>query len=154
MKILVDADACPVIKKVEKIAKRNNIKVILLSDTNHELTSNYSTIIKVSPGMDATDFKIVSMCEKNDIVVTQDYGLAALILSKHGHPIHQSGKIYTNENIDYMLMSRYITKRNKAKGIKTRSGGKKAKKRQTYDYDFEESLTKLIKESTQKEITI
>lgn len=145
-KILVDADACPVIKKVEKIAKKHNIEVILLCDTNHEITSDYSKVIKVSPGMDATDFKIVSLCEKNDIVVTQDYGLAALILSKNGLPIHQSGKIYTNENIDYMLMSRYISKRNRAKGIKSRSGGKKPKKRQTYDYDFEENLTKLIKQ--------
>lgn len=100
MRILVDADACPVVSIVEKIAKKYEIPVLLLCDTNHVLYSDYSEVITVGAGADAVDFKLVSLCQKGDIVVTQDYGVAAMILGKSAYGIHQSGKWYTNENID------------------------------------------------------
>ena len=92
MKILVDADACPVVGIVEQIAKKHNIQVILLCDTNHVLQSDYSEVIIVGAGADAVDFKLVSICQKGDIVVTQDYGVAAMILAKGAYGIHQNGK--------------------------------------------------------------
>lgn len=145
MRILVDADACPVIRTVENVAKKNNIEVILLCDTNHELTSNYSEIITVPVGADSADFKIVSMCKKGDIVVTQDYGLAALVLGKGALGIHQSGRLYTDENIDFMLMSRYISKRNREKGVRMHSKKKKRRTNtQNREYNFKDSLVELI----------
>ena len=75
MRILVDADACPVVSIVEKTAKKYEIPVILLCDTNHVLYSDYSEVITVGAGADAVDFKLVSLCQKGDIVVTQDYGV-------------------------------------------------------------------------------
>ena len=80
MRILVDADACPVVSIVEHIAKKYQISVILLCDTNHILQSDYSEVLTVGAGADAVDFKLVSVCQKDDIVVTQDYGVAAMIL--------------------------------------------------------------------------
>ena len=106
MKIFVDADACPVIDIVEDIATKYNIPVTLLCDTNHVLTSDYSEVVVVGAGADAVDYKLISICHRGDIVVTQDYGVAAMALGKGAFAIHQSGKWYTNENIDQMLMDR------------------------------------------------
>ena len=119
MRILVDADACPVIGIVEAVARRHEIPVILFCDTNHILSSTYSKIITVAAGADAVDFVIAKECSKDDIVVTQDYGVAAMILGKGAKGIHQNGKIYTNENIDLMLFERHLAKkarRNKKAG--------------------------------------
>ena len=92
MKIFVDADACPVIDIVEDIATKYNIPVTLLCDTNHVLTSDYSEVIVVGAGADAVDYKLISICHRGDIVVTQDYGVAAMALGKGAFAIHQSGK--------------------------------------------------------------
>ena len=92
MRILVDADACPVVSIVEKTAKKYEIPVFLLCDTNHVLYSDYSEVITVGAGAGAVDFKLVSLCQKGDIVVTQDYGVAAMILGKGAYGIRQSGK--------------------------------------------------------------
>ncbi|MGF0031521.1 YaiI/YqxD family protein [Bariatricus sp. SGI.154] len=143
MKILVDADACPVIRIVETIAREQNIPVVLLCDTNHVLSSDYSEVKVIGAGADAVDFALLNQCSKGDIVVTQDYGVAAMILGKGAYGIHQSGKWYTNENIDQMLMERHLAK-------KARMGKGKhhlkdpAKRTEEDDRRFEESLRKLI----------
>ncbi|MDC7290677.1 YaiI/YqxD family protein [Blautia schinkii] len=143
MRILVDADACPVVAIVEHTAKKYNIPVILLCDTNHILSSDYSEVLTVGAGADAVDFKLVSICKKGDIVVTQDYGVAAMILGKGVYGIHQSGKWYTNENIDQMLMERHLAK--KARYGKKRNHMKGPAKRTVEDdVRFQESLEKLV----------
>lgn len=111
MHIYIDADACPVVGIAEDIATKYNISVTLLCDTNHVLTSDYSEVIVVGAGADAVDYKLISICHRGDIVVTQDYGVAAMALGKGAFAIHQSGKWYTNENIDQMLMERHLNKK-------------------------------------------
>ena len=74
MQIFVDADACPVVAIIEKIAKDNSVPVMLLCDTNHVLSSTYSKVVVVGAGADAVDYKLISICHKGDIVVSQDYG--------------------------------------------------------------------------------
>ncbi len=143
MKILVDADACPVVSIVERIAKQQNIEVILLCDTNHILHSDYSEIKIIGAGADAVDFALVNLCNIGDIVVTQDYGVAAMILGKGAVGIHQSGKWYTNDNIDQMLMERHINK--KARRAKEKHHIKGPTKRtEEDDRRFEESFVRLI----------
>ncbi len=129
MQIFVDADACPVVGIVEAIAEKYNISATLLCDTNHVLYSDYSEVIVVGAGADAVDYKLISICHKGDIVVSQDYGVAAMALGKGAYAIHQSGKWYTDENIDRMLMERHLNKKarrsshkNHMKG-RTMSGG-------------------------------
>lgn len=95
MEIFVDADACPVVSIVEMIAKKYGIEVTLLCDTNHVLSSDYSKVLVVGAGADAVDYKLISVCRKGDVVVSQDYGVAAMALSKGAYAIHQSGKWYT-----------------------------------------------------------
>ena len=143
MKILVDADACPVVRIVEQTAERYKIPVVLLCDTNHVLQSSYSEIKVIGAGADAVDFALVNQCGKGDIVVTQDYGVAAMILGKGAHGIHQSGKWYTNENIDQMLMERHLAK--KARMGKGKHHLKGTAKRTVEDDErFQESFSKLI----------
>ena len=111
MKIFVDAEACPIVRIVEKVAEKYEVPVTLLCDTNHLISSDYSEVMIVGAGADAVDFKLISLCHQGDIVVTQDYGVAAMALSKNAYAIHQSGKWYTDENIDQMLMERHLAKK-------------------------------------------
>lgn len=143
MRIYVDADACPVVKIVENIAMEYGIPVILLCDTNHIINSEYSEVIIVGAGADAVDFKLISLCNKGDIVVSQDYGVAAMALGKQAYAIHQSGKWYTNENIDQLLMERHLAK--KARRSNSRNHLKGPRKRTDEDDKrFAESFRKLI----------
>ena len=143
MHIYVDADACPVIRIVENIARKYNIETTLICDTNHVLTSDYSDVVTVSAGADGVDFKLVNLCTRDDIVVTQDYGVAAMALSKGAYAIHQSGKWYTDENIYRMLMERHLNK--KARRGSSKNHIKGPKKRTSEDDErFAQSFEKLV----------
>ena len=150
MQILVDADACPVVSIVERVAKEHNLPVTLLCDTNHVLSSDYSEVIVVGAGADAVDYKLISICHKGDIVVSQDYGVAAMALGKDVYAIHQSGKWYTNENIDQMLMERHLNK--KARRAFGKNHLKGPRKRISEDDEhFRESFEKMIHMAMDKE---
>ncbi len=143
MQILVDADACPVVRIVEDIAKKYEVSVTLLCDTNHVLQSDYSEVRIIGAGADAVDFALINICQKGDIVVTQDYGVAAMALGKGAFGIHQSGKWYTNDNIDQMLMERHMAKQ--ARRAKSKHHLKGPRKRtEEDDVRFRESLERLI----------
>ena len=143
MKIYVDADACPVIGIVEKIAQKYQIPVMLLCDTNHILSSQYSEVKIIGAGTDAVDFALINLCKKGDIVVTQDYGVAAMALGKGAYGIHQSGRWYTNETIDQMLMERHLNKKARRSSGKNHLKGPK-KRTEEDDLRFEQSFEKLI----------
>lgn len=144
MKIYVDADACPVVCIVENICKKYGLDVILLCDTNHILTSGYSEVKTIGAGADAVDFALVGLCKKGDIVVTQDYGVAAMSLGKGAHAIHQSGKWYTDDNIGLMLMERHLAKQVRRKSSKHHIKGPK-KRTEEDNLRFAELFDKLIK---------
>jgi len=151
MKILVDADACPVVRQVEKIAKKYQVPVLLFCDTNHVLHSDYSEIAVIGAGADAVDFALVNRCMHGDIAVTQDYGVAAMILGKGAYGIHQSGRWYTNDNIDQMLMERHLSKKARRSSSKNHLKGP-AKRTPEDDVRFEESFEKLVNSLTGKEL--
>lgn len=144
--IYVDADACPVVSIVEQVAKENNVPVVLLCDTNHVITSAYSEIKVIGAGADAVDFALISICKKSDIVVTQDYGVAAMALGKGAYAIHQSGKWYTNDNIDMLLMERHINKKVRRSSSRNHIKGPR-KRTEEDDARFRESFEKMIKKS-------
>ncbi len=111
MRIFVDSDACPVVRQTELVAKQYGIPVILLCDTNHVLTSDYSEVKIISAGADAVDFALINLCRAGDVVITQDYGVAAMALSRCAFAIHQDGWQYTEDNIDRLLAERHIAKK-------------------------------------------
>ena len=143
MQIFVDADACPVVAIVEKVAKMHAVPVTLLCDTNHVLSSGYSKVIVVGAGADAVDYKLISICRKGDIVVSQDYGVAAMALGKEAYAIHQSGKWYTNDNIDQMLMERHLNKKARRSTHKNHMKGP-MKRTPEDDERFAQSFEKMV----------
>ncbi|MCD3195873.1 YaiI/YqxD family protein [Clostridium botulinum C] len=142
MRIRVDADACPGRIIIERAAIENNIEVIMYCDINHALTSKYSTIKVVDSGFQSVDMNIINEVKKDDIVVTQDYGVAAMVLGKKAYAISPKGYIYDNDNIERLLFERHLS-------AKARRGGKKTsnpKKRTIEDDDrLYKNILKLIK---------
>ena len=111
MKILIDGDGCPVIPESEKAASLFHLESIIVCDTSHLIRSELSRIVVVDKGADSADFTLTNLIKPGDVVITQDYGLAAMALAKKAFPFHQNGWQYTNENIDRLLMERYEAKK-------------------------------------------
>lgn len=143
MKILVDADACPVKQVIEKVAKEFQIDVIMLIDTSHILESDYSKVITVSQGKDAVDIELINLTEGGDIVITGDYGVATMVLGKKAFPINQNGRVYTDDNIDLLMFERHLYRIQRGSG---KRGGKIKKRTREDDERFEASFRKLCKE--------
>ncbi|WP_411843296.1 YaiI/YqxD family protein [Salinicoccus sp. HZC-1] len=123
MKVIVDADACPVKDIIIEEAVHVSVPVTLVSSLSHYSTQDLPEHVKavyVEAGPDAADFKIVQLAKVDDIIVTQDYGLASLLLPKGCTVIHHKGFEYNDENIDHLLETRYM-------GSMIRKGGGRTK---------------------------
>ncbi len=141
MKIFVDADGCPVIDLAIKVAKFYSLEIIIVKNYSHELWDDYATIITVDQSPDSADFYIANNARKGDIVVTQDYGLATMALSKRAFCINQNGLIINSKNIDSLLERRHINRELRRKHHKYT----KFKKREAgQDAHFERKLKGLI----------
>ena len=127
MKVLIDGDGCPVIDITVSLCIKRGIKCIILCDTSHVFNKTGATTVMISKGNDTVDFALVNMADKGDIVVTQDYGLAAMCIAKQAKPISQNGMLYTNENIDGLLMSRHAAREVRMGGGRIKGQGKRTK---------------------------
>lgn len=141
MKILIDADGCPVVDITVEIAKERHIECFILCDTAHTLEKNGATTLIFSKGADSVDFALVNRVSPGDIVITQDYGLAAMCLARKAIVINQDGMEYTPDNIDALLLARHTAKKirnagGRLKGPKKRSEAQNVK--------FQEALTCLL----------
>lgn len=141
MKILIDADGCPVTKITIDIAKNRSIPVMVFCDTSHIINSDYARVVTVSKGADSADFALVNHVEANDIVVTQDYGLSAMVLSKGGRPITQNGLIISDKNLTLLLTARYEGKKARNSGKHLKGSKKRTEKN---DNDFINALNSLL----------
>ncbi len=140
MRILVDADACPVKKIIVRQAKTFNIEVLMFLDNSHVYDDGYSKVFILDKGADSVDYFLINKSLKGDIIVTQDYGVATMALSKKTFPISQNGLIYDDDNILSLLTQR-ATNQKLRKHKKMRGPRKRTKEN---DIKFEENLTKLI----------
>lgn len=147
--ILVDADGCPVVDETIRVASHFDLKVQLFCDTSHMMQRDGAETVMVSKGMDAVDFVLVNRVQKGDIVVTQDYGLAAMVLAKKGYAINQNGRFYTEENIDRLLSVRHVSKKVRQAGGRTK--GPKKRQRED-DLAFIDSLTRLCERLTNSSV--
>lgn len=141
MKILIDADGCPVVNQAIGIAKKHNIEVIVICDTSHRIEHENVQTIVVDKGADSADFRLVNMIKSGDIAVTQDYGLAAMCLSKNAIVLNQDGKRYSEENISGLLEFRAISKKIRNSGGRLKGISKRSEKQ---NKDFEVSLSEII----------
>jgi len=128
MRIIVDADATPSLNEIAIISKNNNIECHMFCDYNHNLNID-SIIHYTDEGYQSVDISISNFLKENDILITQDYGLALVALSKGAQAINPSGIIYTNENIDNLLEQRYLNILNRKKKIKTKNIKKRTKEK-------------------------
>jgi len=141
MTIFIDADGCPVVDITVKLAKQAKANCIIICDTAHIFEKPGAKTITVSTGKDSVDFALVNMISPGDIVVTQDYGLAAMCLARCAVPIRQDGMIYTDSNIDGLLMQRHA-----ARKIRMAGGRMKGPAKRTHEHgvSFEASLSALL----------
>jgi len=142
LRILVDADACPVKEIIVMHAKKHDIPVTMIIDTSHELNDGYSEIITVDKARDSVDIKLINITNAGDIVVTQDFGVAAMALGKGAIPINQNGLIFTDDNMDRLLLERYIGHKVRRSGGRTRNMKKRTKDN---DNAFEKAFVQLLK---------
>lgn len=141
MKILVDADACPVKNIIVKVAKEKSLSVLMFIDTSHIIDDGYSEVITVDKGRDSVDFALINRIEDGDVVVTQDFGVAAMSLSRGASPINQNGFIYTKDNIDRLLFERHLSQKVRRSGGKTTNPRKRTKHD---DERFEKAFRNLL----------
>ena len=146
MQILVDADACPVKQIIVRLAKQRNISVTMLIDTSHELDDGYSQIITVDKQADSVDYALMGLLARGDIVVTQDYGLAAMALGKGAKAVNQNGLVFTDANMDKLLMERYVGQKVRRSGGRTKGPAKRTKED---DARFEAAFERLLAEATE-----
>ncbi len=148
MRIIVDADACPGKHIIEKAGKENRIPIIMYCDIAHVITSDYSTVKYMDQGFQSVDMAVINESKKGDIVITQDFGVAAMALGKKAYAISPKGYIYDDNNIDKLLFERHI-------GAKVRRGGGKTssiKKRSKEDDErLWKNLVKLINHDCNRE---
>ncbi|MFD3158162.1 YaiI/YqxD family protein [Haloimpatiens sp. FM7330] len=145
MKILVDADSCPGKQIIEKAAKKYKIEVIMYCDLNHIIKSDYSTVKYADSGFQSVDMKIINEAHEGDIVITQDYGVATMALSRKAYAISPKGYIYDNENIEKLLFERHIASKVRRSGGRT-SNPKKRKSED--DIRLYNNLIKLINKAS------
>lgn len=123
MKVLVDADACPVKESIISISQDAEIPVTLVKSFSHFSNDDEQLGVEtvyVDTGAEAADYRIMKLAKKDDIIVTQDYGLASLGLAKGCIVLHHKGFAYTNENIDQLLQTRYVSAMARKAGKRTK----------------------------------
>ena len=146
MKILIDADGCPVVDLTVKIAATYKIECIIICDASHIFEKESVKTIVVTTGADSVDFTLVNMIAANDIVVTQDYGLAAMCMAKGAVPVNQNGMIYNETNIDALLTQRHSAKKIRMSGKRIKIRGE-TKRTENNNITFEKALVGIIAES-------
>lgn len=141
MRILVDADACPVKQIVVRVAREKGIPVTMFIDTSHLIDDGYSDVIIVDKQRDSVDLALANKAGTGDVVVTQDFGLAAMVLAKGARALNQNGMIYSDDNMDRLLFERHISQKVRRSGGRT-SGPRKRTRED--DDRFEAAYRRLL----------
>lgn len=146
MKVLIDADACPVVDIAVNLCRTYGVECLLFCDTAHEMNRDDVVTLVFDKGADSVDFAIVGRIEPGDMVVTQDYGLASMCLAKEAKVLHQDGWFYTRNNIDALLFQRHESRKFRASGGRIKGPHKRQKQQ---DDAFYNSLKTLLQNSDQ-----
>ncbi len=142
MRILIDADGCPVVDIAVAVARRFSVSCHIFCDTAHVFDKEGAETHILPKGADSADFALVNFARRGDIVITQDYGLASMALSRGALCINQDGDEYTDDNIDALLLARHT-----AKKIRNSGGRLKGPPKRTPEQNlrFEKKLTEIIR---------
>lgn len=146
MKVLIDADACPVVDITVKLCKEFHIPCLLLCDTAHQMHRDGAETLVFDKGADSVDFALVNRVQPGDIVITQDYGVASMCLAKGARILHQDGWEYTEYNIVGLMEQRHINKKHRLAGGRIKGPSKRTRQQ---DEAFATSLRALLQQSVQ-----
>ncbi len=122
MRILVDADACPVaIKEIlYRAANRAEIPLTLVANQMLRVPpSPWIKALQVPSGFDVADQRIAQEAEAGDIVVTADVPLAALVIAKGAVVIDPRGELLDRGNIQERLTMRNFMETLRNSGVET-----------------------------------
>lgn len=146
MKVLIDADACPVVDITVTACRTYHVECILLCDTAHAIYREDAATLIVDKGADSVDFALVNRANAGDIVVTQDYGLAAMCLSRNARVLHQDGWEYTVYNISGLMEQRHAAKKYRQAGGRTKGPAKRTTQQ---NENFKKAIEHLLQNSVQ-----
>ncbi len=141
MKIFIDADGCPVTDIAVKLARKHSVPCTVICDSAHSIYREGAETIVVEKGADSADFRLVNLISEDDIAITQDYGLAAMCLSKKAIVLNQDGKQYTEENISGLLSFRAVSAKIRRSGGRTKGLPKRTA---VQDRAFEAALSEIL----------
>ncbi|PYF06877.1 YaiI/YqxD family protein [Ureibacillus chungkukjangi] len=145
LQLLIDADACPVIDLALSISRGYDIKSTLFCDTSHRIERENAITVMVPKGADSVDFKLVNAINKYDIVITQDYGLAAMCLAKGAFVVDQNGREMSSDNIDQLLAFRYESAKIRRAGGRTKGPKKRtAQNNLSFEKSFQQICEKAV----------
>ena len=147
MTVLIDADGCPVVDITVNICRQAGVDCVIICDTAHIFEKPGAKTVIVSQGSDSVDFALVNMIQKGDIVITQDYGLAAMCIARGTVPVSQDGMVYTGDNINGLLMQRFTAKKIRMSGGRLKGSSKRTAEQ---DAAFERTLRKLLENPKEK----
>ena len=143
MKIFIDADGCPVVDIAVRTAAKYGIGCTIICDTAHSIQREGADTIIVDKGADSADYRLVNLVSAGDIAITQDYGLAAMCLSRRAAVLNQDGRRYTEENISGLLEFRAVSAKIRRSGGRTKGIPKRTSQQ---DEMFQKALNELIGE--------
>ena len=146
MRVLIDADACPVVDIGVTLCKKYQIECWLLCDTAHELYRDGAQTLVFDKGADSVDLALANRAQPGDIVITQDYGLASLCLARCARVLHQDGWEYTAYNIQALLFQRHESRKYRAGGGRVKGPAKRTK---SQDQAFHQAFEKLLQTCVQ-----
>ncbi len=142
MQIWIDGDGCPVVLLTTNIAQKYSVEVMIVKNHSIKIENAYAQIITVDLGRDSADYYIANHMNRGDLVITQDYGLAAMVMAKEGNVMTHNGNQITAFNIDFILENRHQGKLDRQRGSK---GPRHKKRTISDDESYKRALELFIK---------
>lgn len=146
MKVLIDADGCPVVEITVGLCRKFNIECLILCDTAHEFHRDGAKTLIFDKGADSVDYALVNRVDRGDLVITQDYGLASMCLARSARVMHQDGWFYTRDNIDALLLARHESRKLRASGKRMKGP---ARRRPEQNAAFQTTLEAFLQTAVQ-----
>ena len=145
MKIIVDGDGCPGMKFIEKVAREEEVELIVYATIDHNIIVDYGTVKRVDKGFQSVDMYVINETKAGDVVISQDFGVAAMVLGKKGFAISPKGKVYTDNNIDRLLFERHLSQKARKAGLRSKGASKRTKEDDLKLYEVIKSVVRRAK---------
>jgi uncharacterized protein YaiI (UPF0178 family) len=150
MKILIDADACPkpVLQICRNLGSGFGVEVWTVASFDHSIDSDHHIVVSNDP--QESDIRIINMAEEGDVVITHDWGLAAIVLGKGATALGPTGRMFHGRRMEFLLEEREIKRRVRQGGGRTKGPRRRAIED---DRRFESTLERILLKATASEHT-